>query len=317
MTDDASAALPGPGSGAGTSPLVEAFERLVPAAQRDGRALPALEAALEALYAAALHGPRNGAVVLEAHLARHVDRHPAIDAWCALLRLRLARREAGRGALLALDLALAPASSRTRWIVSVEAARLVAGRVGLGQAWARVRDVAPFCQEDTWREGPMAVSAVLVWLQLAGGAGDWGRHDDLARVAQASWPEGAPPAIRVGLLIADQAIQRGRYREAIQRVRRLSRLREATSAPTCCARASTRSRRSAEASAPRRAGPIARCGVPSAIPRARSTGSRRASAERSGGGPTRSRSRRGSSPRRVAAARSSRASSDSRRRRGA
>jgi hypothetical protein len=199
--------------------LAEALDRLVPAALRDPRALPALEGALEALYAAALHEPRSASAALETALARHAGRHPAIPAWRALVRLRFARKGTHREALRELEATLVPAPPRTRWLTGVEAGRLVSKREGAAPAWVLAASVAPVLQDDAWgREGPLTLPGVLTWLRLAGTAGEWSRHDALGRAASTYWPEGSPPSIRVELLLADQAIQRGRFRETLDRL---------------------------------------------------------------------------------------------------
>ncbi len=181
----------------------------------------ALEPTLEALYAGALSESRSALVALEVILSRWAG-HSTIDVWRSLIHLYLARRKATLEALHDLKSRLASAPPRSRWLAGAEAARIVARREGAAIGWSCAESLTPFMQDDARsREGPMVLSAVLTWLNLAGTAGEWGRYNALASVASTYWTEGSASSVRIGLLLADQAIARGRFKTSLDQLDRL------------------------------------------------------------------------------------------------
>lgn len=185
-------------------------------------ALHRLEPLLDALFASAAGRGRSALRELDALLAGQAGRLPAVGAWLALTRLHLARGDERAQALAALDAALAAAPSRTRWLAEVEAARLLSRREGAAYAWARIAHVNPPSPEGGWQnDSPLVVSAILTTLKLAAANGAWEAHDQLAARAQGMWPEDHPSAVRVALTVADHAIARGSFREALGRLDRI------------------------------------------------------------------------------------------------
>jgi hypothetical protein len=195
--------------------LTAAFERFVASAS-DKHRLPELEALQEALFAHAQNRGRNALLKLTEILLAHADRHPAIDAWLRLTRLHLADAVEHSTALGAVDEALGEAPPRTRWLVGAEVARLVWLRDGSLQAWERIVNLkAPPLAQDWQSEGPLVVTAILTELKLAAVNGAWAAYDELAVSAMALWTTDHPFAIRVSLALADIAISRGRYCDAL------------------------------------------------------------------------------------------------------
>lgn len=189
----------------------------------DPRASARLDPLLEALFATAGARGRSALCDLEVLLLGQAERLPAARAWLALTRLHLARGADRAQALTALDAELAAVSPRARWLAGAEAARLLSQREGAAVAWARIAHLEPLSPEgDDWRnDSPLTVSAILTKLHLAAANGAWEVHDRTAATAQALWSEGHPSAVRVGLALADHAITRGHFREALRRLDRL------------------------------------------------------------------------------------------------
>jgi CHAT domain-containing protein len=203
--------------------LVAAFHRLATVAPVDPQALPGLEAALDALYSlAAAEDNQDNLRRLQALVADHAGRHPAIDAWLALTGLSLSDTASSAPALAAVDAALADAPPWTRLLVGAEAARLVWRRDGTAPGWRRLaasdteaafKAVSPL--NDLQRDSSMILSAVCTTLDLAALNGAWSAHEKLAQAASAMWPAHHLSAVRIALLVADAAITRGNYLDAL------------------------------------------------------------------------------------------------------
>ncbi|WP_437928350.1 CHAT domain-containing protein [Sorangium sp. So ce291] len=204
--------------------LTTAFERFAARPHAPG-ALPGLEASLDALHALSLNEGAAALHALEALLADHAGRHPAIDAWLALARLCLSDAAARALALAAVDSALDGAPPFTRLVVGAEAARMVSRSDGAAPAWRRLAAlgveaaltaVSPL--SDLQRSSALLAQAVCTTLELAAQGGASGDHETLATAATSLWPAAHPSALRVTLSLANTAILRGRYQEALRRI---------------------------------------------------------------------------------------------------
>ncbi|MDI1442455.1 CHAT domain-containing protein [Polyangium sp. 6x1] len=189
------------------------------AAPADAGAARRLLPLLDALFASAAVRGRSALRELDALLASKAEVLPAVDAWLALVRLHLARRKEHASALAALDVALDAAPPRARWLVASEAARVVWLREGPAIAWDRIRLLEPVPAEESWQEeSPLVVSAILTRITLAAARGARDVHDRISVEAQAMWPADHPSALRVALALAEDAIARGNFRDALRRL---------------------------------------------------------------------------------------------------
>lgn len=185
----------------------------------DRRALDRLETLLDALFDSASARGRSALRDLDALLSSEAERLPSVRVWLALARLHLARGHEHRSALAVLDAALDVAAPRTRWIVGAEAGRLVWRREGPTRAFERLAHLEPVRAEESWQEdSPLVVSAILTALGLAATQGAWEIHSRFAAEARAIWPDKHPAAARVALALADHAIARGHFRDALRKL---------------------------------------------------------------------------------------------------